>query len=177
MDFNYRPEMSWSCRCGRLPEHTPWHCPKSVCGICKQGGHWAKYCPRALVPPLKPDGTRPADPAKTPEKTQEKTPEKTSQKTETEDFSAKTQPAETEMELKIESQAVTVKTEWGRGPSVPEYRRWKKAELSRECERFGLKTGPEKEMAERLIRLQTDWLSRDPPLETSPPKRTRLPFL
>ena len=177
--------MSSKCRCGVTPEHVPWKCPSSVCGHCKAGGHWARYCPakqcvvnfptkatpvkadpREDATPVKADETSAKTPVKTPQKTPptpEKTPSKSAEPIE------QTQPAETEMVMKVESQALTQR------PEVPEYARWKKSELLRECARFQLKSGTEKEMVGRLER---SWET----VNASPAKKPKsflsaLPFL
>ena len=78
--------MSSKCRCGGTPEHVPWKCPSSKCAICKEGGHWARYCPvrqcemkfptkTSEETPVKADETSAKTPVKTPEKTPP-TPEK-----------------------------------------------------------------------------------------------------
>ena len=169
-------------------DHTPaWKCPKSQCGVCKvMGDHWARYCP-AAVTQAGPLFKTPEKTAKTPETETEtaktetllaKTPEKTMTV-----FEQQTQPAETELEIKIESQVVTVKTDWGVGPRpAPDYGRWKTRELSVECTRLGIKSGTASVMIERLTRLWGTLTLRGEAgstMETTPAKKTKssLPFL
>ena len=139
--------------------------------MCGELPHEGDSDPREDATPVKADETSAKTPVKTPQKTPptpEKTPSKTSKsKTESEDPLGQTQPAETEMGMKIESQA-PVKSQ--RPQEVPEYTRWKKTELLRECAHFGMKSGTKKEMVGRLERL---WET----VNTSPTKRAKLPFL
>ena len=184
--------MSSKCRCGGTPEHVPWKCPSSKCAICKKGGHWARYCPvpRVMNFPTKtceesPKETSAKTPEKSPVKTSVKTPVNTPEKSpptpdktpsRVEDAKSKsadpmeqTQPAETEMGMKVESQA---SPQSQRPLEVPEYARWKKGELLRECARFQLKSGTEKEMVGRLER---SWETVNAS-QAKKPKQSSLPF-
>ena len=164
------------CRCGG--DHSPpWKCPQSKCGICKvKGDHWARYCPDAVTARMQ-ETVAPGEDAGAHQDLRH-----TPLETET---PAKTQPAKTETQpIKIESQALpSGPYHWGQEPvQAPEYRRWKKTELDRECQRVGLKSGPVNTMVERLTTLWTRQ-TETPQTDETPPKKTKvgrppkLPFL
>ena len=166
---------SSKCRCGG--DHSPaWKCPQSKCGICKvKGDHWARYCPDTVTARMQ----ETVAPVKTPEhsKTSD-TPTKTSDTPLETETPAKTQPAKTEVSINIESQALpSGPYHWGQEPvQAPEYRRWKKTELDRECQRVGLKSGPVNTMVERLTTLWTRQ-TETPPKKTKVGRSPKLPFL
>ena len=164
------------CRCDLKPEHNPWHCPNSRCGKCKQGGHWARYCTGEAEAVVKPK-TEPVQSEPVQTEPDEASPVQL-KKLEEPKTQVEVLPKEEDLDFGKELEV----PEWGSAPvklhRKPEYEKWKSAALAEECNRVGLKTGPTaRAMVERLSTLWEKANKEAPPVDTSPPKKSKLPFL